>query len=52
MMNWNGANDWGWGVWVVMCTMMVVFWAAVIWVVLAMSRRGKTAPGGPPANHE
>lgn len=40
MMNWSSANDWGWGAWVVMCTMMVVFWAVVIWVVLAVGRQG------------
>lgn len=36
MMYWNG--DWNWGAWLGMTAMMVVFWGAVAWAILAAVR--------------
>lgn len=40
MMNWNG--EWTWGNWVAMSVMMVLFWAAVMWLVVWFAR-GRTS---------
>jgi len=53
MMMWYGSNGWGWGGWILMTVVMVLFWAAVITaVVLAIryvaSPRGTAA--GPPSS--
>lgn len=36
MMYWNG--DWNWGAWLGMTAMMVVFWGAVAWAIVAAVR--------------
>jgi putative membrane protein len=36
MMNWDGS--WGAGAWLLMSVMMVLFWAAVAWVVVTLVR--------------
>lgn len=36
MMNWDGT--WGWGPWLVMFPMMLIFWGAVAWVLVAAIR--------------
>ena len=41
MMYWNG--DWNWGAWLGMTVMMVVFWGAVAWAIVA-AVRGSGAP--------
>ena len=46
MMNWNG-NWSGSGWWVLMCVMMIAFWATVIWAVVAYSRRASGSDHSP-----
>jgi putative membrane protein len=51
MMNdWGNTGGWGWGGWLAMAVMMIVFWVVVGWVVVTMIRRNGTqpAPVGPP----
>lgn len=36
MMYWNG--EWNWGAWLGMTAMMVVFWGAVAWAIVAAVR--------------
>ena len=38
----------GWGGWLVMVVMMVVFWGAVAWVIVTLIRHG-SSPGQLPA---
>ena len=48
MMDWNGG--WGWGNWLAMSLMMLVFWGAVIWLVVTLvrgSNRGGTSTAAP-----
>ena len=48
---WMWGDGWGWGGWVLMCVVMVLFWAAVITaIVLAIRYLVGTggASGGPP----
>lgn len=43
-------NDWGWGAWVGMSALMLLFWALVIIAVIALVRSlGGTRQGSPPA---
>ena len=55
MMGWDSAG-WGAGNWMVMGLMMVIFWGAVIALVVWLIRRSRVAPraGGPatPADRE
>jgi len=38
MMYWNGSGDWGWAAWLSMGFMMLLFWGAVIGVVVVLAR--------------
>lgn len=49
-MMWNGYGDsgWGWGNWLAMTLMMLIFWgalAAVVIVVIRNTRRASAEPG-------
>ncbi len=48
-MRWNdGDHGWGWGGWILMLVMMVLFWGAIAWAVIAVARHGGTrAPADP-----
>ena len=41
----GGGGDIGWGGWIVMVAMMVVFWGAIAWVIVTLIRHG--SPGTP-----
>lgn len=45
MYNWNGGG-WGWGAWVAMAFMMLVFWGAIVAVVLVAIRSWGHRPEG------
>jgi putative membrane protein len=45
MMMWYGGNGWGWGGWILMTVVMVVFWALVITAVV-LAIRYLTSPRG------
>lgn len=45
MMMWYGGNGWGWGGWILMTVLMVVFWALVITAVV-LAIRYLTSPRG------
>jgi putative membrane protein len=41
MRYWNGGGwGWGWAGWVAMVLMMLIFWGAIAWVVVAVVRHG------------
>ncbi len=43
--------DWGWGGWLVMSVMMLLFWGLVIAAIIALVRYlGGTRQDGPPAS--
>lgn len=45
MMNWN--YGYGWGAWLMMFPMMIVFWGALIWVIIvAIRHSGGQNSGG------
>lgn len=37
-MNWGNGWDGGWGAWLIMFPIMLIFWGAVAWVVVAAMR--------------
>jgi len=39
VMHWGIGGGWGWGAWLAMVVVMVVFWGAVTWVVVTLVRR-------------
>jgi len=45
MMMWYGSNGWGWGGWILMTVVMVLFWVAVITAVV-LAIRHLTNPDG------
>jgi putative membrane protein len=47
MDNWNGGG-WGWGAWVAMAFMMLVFWGAIAAVVIVAIRSWGHRPEGSP----
>lgn len=49
MMYYSG--DWAWWAWIPMSVMMIAFWGAVAWAVVALVRRSGEPGGeaGPPA---
>ena len=48
MDNWNGGG-WGWGAWFAMGFMMLVFWGAIVAIVIVAIRSWGHRPEGPPA---
>lgn len=49
-----GGSGLGWGGWLVVVAMMVVFWGALAWVVVTMIRHGSSAgkTTGPPQQYQ
>lgn len=45
MMMWYGMDGWGWGGWILMTLVMVVFWAAVITAIALAVRYLTTGHG-------
>ena len=41
---WWWHNDWGWGVWFAMTVGMLLFWGAVIWLVVFLARTANEPP--------
>jgi putative membrane protein len=53
MMMWYGNNGWGWGGWILMTIVMVLFWAAVITAVVLAIRyvaSPRATASGPPGS--
>jgi putative membrane protein len=46
MMGWYGDGGWGWGAWLAMSLMMLVFWGGLV-AVLVMLVRSVRQPGAP-----
>lgn len=44
MMWYRGGGGWGWGAWLAMLFMMVVFWGVIAWVVVTLIRHGSRPP--------
>ncbi len=40
---WDGNGGFGWGGWLVMVTMMVIFWGALAWAVVTLARHYSSA---------
>jgi putative membrane protein len=43
-MVWYGNGGWGWGAWIAMIMMMLVFWGAIAFIVVLVLRHGRSAP--------
>ena len=43
-MMWSGDGGWGWGAWIAMTMMMLVFWGAIALIVVAVLRHTTNAP--------
>lgn len=48
---WDGGG-WGWGQWVFMAVMMVLFWSAIVAAVVMFVRYVRERPALPPASGE
>jgi len=44
MRSWDGGGGWGWGAWLMMTVLLVVFWGAVAWVIVTLIRHGDSTP--------
>jgi putative membrane protein len=40
----------GWGGWIAMVSMMIVFWGAIAWVVVTLLRQSSSRPQPPPTS--
>ena len=45
---WHSGGGWGWGAWLFMAVMMVLFWGAVVTGIVMVVRYGRDRHGAPP----
>ena len=43
-MMWSNGEGWGWGAWLAMTLMMLIFWGGIAWVVVTLIQHNGTWP--------
>lgn len=43
-MMWSDGGGWGWGAWLAMALMMLIFWGGLAWVIVTLIQHNGTQP--------